>query len=243
MKTSLASLVLACGLCAAPLAAAQESLTLSTWGTGALISDELGLFGTPGTERIDGLDFTISLTLDTGPLHGDVRPGYAWFQYQDGVPAIASGVATINGQVWRWNLVDPYASAWFSREANAVSMSAAGLDRATGHDVSLNEVLDLEPGSQQVVVSDDYRDTVLFEGVRNERDERETYFSSAYLWITGNLACDTCPGGVREGLTWFVADEPNYARWTVSAVPEPAHASLLAAGLAVLAGLARRRLR
>ena len=39
----------------------------------------------------------------------------------------------------------------------------AGLDRATGHAVSLNEVLDLEPGSQQVVVSDDYRDTVLFD--------------------------------------------------------------------------------
>lgn len=237
MKTALASFFLACGLCAVPPAAAQESLTLGTWGRGALISDELGLFGTPGTERIDGLDFTISLTLDTGPLYGDVRPGYALFQYQDGIPAIASGVATVNGQTWRWNLVDPFASAWFSRAGNAVSMSAAGQDRATGHEVSLNEVLDLEPGSQQAVVSDDYRDTVLFEGVRNERDERGSYFSSAYLWITGNVACDTCPGGMREGLTWFVADEPNYARWTVSAVPEPAHASLL------VAGLARRRLR
>lgn len=243
MKTRLAPFVLACGLCAAPCAVAQESLTLSTWGTGTLARDELGLFGPPSAIQVERLGFTISLTLDAGSLYGDVRPGYAWFQSQDSMAAIASGVATVNGQTWRWSPVAPRASAWYSRDANAVTMSAAGIDRASGFDVHLNEVLDLAPGEPQVVVSDDYRDTVLFEGVRNERDERETYFSSAYLWITGNVACDACPRGVREGLTWFIADEPNYARWTVSAVPEPRNAAMLAAGLVLLGGLARRRMR
>lgn len=229
-------LLLAAGLCVPAVpAAAQETITLSTWGTGDLVQDELGLFGAPGTAPVDDVAFTLSIALDTTGMWRDIQPGYAWFLPEGSGPRGLTGELTANGQTWQWSIERPDASAFFSRPSNSVDMFTRGIDTASGYDASVYELLNPDASAPQFVLSDDYRDPVSFTDVRNERDHTGSYFLGAQFRVTGNLPCAICPGGMRQGLTWFLADEPTNARWTVSAVPEPSAWMLLAGGIAALA--------
>lgn len=243
MKPYLRSIALAAAMSlAATSASAQETMTLSTWGNGILFIDELGLFGPPGKRPMTDVPFHLAMSAGTSGMQQSLRPGAVSFTSVAGLDGQLSGVMTVNGQAWQWDVDDPTASVDWSRDGNSVSMFAVGTDGATGFKADVYQVLMPGGSSPQFIESDDYRDTVQFHDVLNRTAEDGKLYSGAYLRITGSLACETCPGGSREGLTWFYSDDPVDALWTVSPVPEPSAWLMLAGGLGLLAAARRPRL-
>jgi len=232
MKACLASLTVAAGLCAMP-AAAQDAITFSSWGNLMVVNDGVGLFGPAGTSH-EGLAFSSSITIDTDGLLKTASPGHAWFRPGGNGVGRAIGIVTLNSHTLYWAL-DGHVAASLNREFNSASVFAGGVDTASGLEVVARAVIEPENGSEQFVVADDYREAVDFSDVRNRRDEMGAWLPPFYLSVSGSLPCATCPGGTISGSTLLVADEPAYARWEVSAVPEPAHCLMFAGGLALLA--------
>ncbi len=232
MKACLASLTVAATLCAVP-AAAQEDITFSSWGSLMVVNDGLGLFGPVGMSH-EGLAFSSSITIETAGLLKTASPGYAWFRPGDNSVGQVFGVLNLNSRTLYWGF-DGHVEAVLNREFNSASVFAGGVDSATGLEIYARATIEPESGSEQFVVADDYREAIDFSDVRNQRDEIGSWHAPLYLSLSGSLPCATCPGGMISGSTLLVADEPAYARWEVSAVPEPAHWMMFAGGLALLA--------
>lgn len=245
MKPCLRSIALGAAMFLAPIwASAQDTITLSTRGSGTLMIDELGLFGLPNERPATDLPFHFAMSVDTRGMQQDLRPGEARFNSVEGFGGQVGGIISVNGQAWQWEVADPDSSAGWSRDGNSVNMFTVGTDSASGFRVKAHQVLLPSGESPQFIESDDYRDTVRFHEVYNRSNGGSGDHSGAYLYITGSVACETwiCPGGTREGLTLFMSDDPVHALWTVSAVPEPSAWLMLAGGLGLLAATGRARL-
>ncbi len=243
MKRCLTPLALAAAMCmgVAPVAA-QEIVTLSTWGTGTLVSDELGLFGTPAGSSVSNLPFLLTVSLDTTGMTREVQPGAAWFQYQEGVSNSLAGEITVNGRTWEWSMVDPRSSFFYSNANNFLDLSTSGSRRESGYDITVYQTLNPDDSGSGTIQSSDYRDPIDFLDVRNSANDNGTVFPAAYFYVTSQIACEACAEGSRRGVSWFVSDQPYSGRWTVSPVPEPSAWLMLAGGLGLLAAARRPRL-
>lgn len=244
MKPCLRSIVLGAAMSlAATWASAQDTITLSTWGTGTLMIDELGLFGPPNKRPVTDLPFHFMMSMDTRGMQQSLRPGEARFDSVEGLGGQVGGVMSVNGQSWQWNMAAHDSSAGWSRDGNSVNMFTVGTDGTTGFGVDAHQLLLPGGDSPQFIESDDYRDTVRFHDVYNRAHGDDGDSSGAHVYITGSLACEPwiC-SGTRQGLTLFWSNDPVHASWTVSAVPEPSAWLMLAGGLGLLAATRRARL-
>jgi hypothetical protein len=240
MKPCLTSIALGAAMSlAAAWASAQDTITLSTWGSGTLMIDELGLFGPPNKRPVMDLPFHFVMSVDTRGMQQRLRPGEARFSSVEGRGGQVGGVMSVNGQAWQWEVADHDSSAGWSRDGNSVNMFTVGTDGATGFGVNTHQELLPGGGSPQFIESDDYRDTVRFHNVYKPSNGD----SGTYAYITARLPCEPwiC-SGTRQGLTLFFSSDPVHALWTVSAVPEPSTWLMLAGGLGLLAATRRARL-
>jgi len=244
MKPCLASIAFGVAMSlGATWASAQDTISLSTWGTGTLMIDELGLFGAPNKRPATDLPFHFVMSMDTRGMQQSLRPGVARFDSVEGLGRQVGGVMSINGQSWQWNVVDHDSSAGWSRDGNSVNMSSVGADAATGFGINAHQLLLPSGESAQFIESDDYRDAVRFHDVYNRPHSDNGDSSGTYFSVTASLACEPwiC-SGTRQGLTLFSSDDPVHALWTVSAVPEPSTWLMLAGGLGLFAATRRARL-
>lgn len=217
------------------LAPAQAQwVTFSINGVADYGRDDLNLFfGEPGEiVFLGGEAFTLSFTFDTADLH--VSRTAPLFTDHVGDSVSLTGALSMNGKTYTWTTQSAFATVNLELEPEH---NPSGFVR---HGVWVDTLSGSQPTTGNLAIAArqelyDQSGTLLagtglnqeFAFTRMTNDTAPSYFEAKRFGPSPDIT------------TWFTGIGAS-ATWTVSPVPEPGQAGMLAAGLAVLA-LARRR--
>lgn len=237
MKTIVKAVLAACVamLLLVPTHAAAQWVTYSMSGIVEQGRDDLNLFfGEPGeTVFLGGAAYAMSLTFDTADLPlGQATGGIADYA---GANVTLSGALTMNGKTLDWTTDAATAAAHLERATDPPSP-------AERQNLTLQTSASSLPGTGGRSISAAHEMTTFFWPLlaSTELDQAIAFPPALRDAVAISRFAATAMGENPALTTWFDTRATS-ASWTVSAVPEPGPAGMLAAGVLTLVLLRRWR--